>query len=104
VGGIRPDENVPAYQKVRIQPQMPQGVTWAKTFKETPYGKLNVNWELKEKKMELNVGIPVGIDAGVVIPSGVKSYRIDGQKFDVSGKQETVVEVGSGNHKIYYSL
>src|SRR5690554_3158608 len=44
VGGIRPDENVPAYRKVLIQPQIPEGVIWAKSFKETPLGKLSDNW------------------------------------------------------------
>ena len=49
LGGIRPDEDIPAYRKILIQPQIPNGVTWAKTFKETPYGKLVVNWSIKRE-------------------------------------------------------
>jgi len=103
VGGIRSAENIPAYRQVLIQPQIPKGVTWAKTFKETPYGKLVVNWELKEKVMELNVEIPVGSEAGVVIPEGIKKYSLEGKEFELSGEKSTVVAVKSGKYKISYA-
>jgi alpha-L-rhamnosidase len=102
VGGIVPDEDIPAYQKVLIQPQIPSGVTWAKTFKETPYGKLVVNWMLKGQKMQLEIEIPVGIDAGVVLPSGIKKYRIGGKEYDLSGGNTSVINVKSGKYKISY--
>ena len=34
IGGIHPLEDFPAYRKVRIEPQIPEGVTWAKTLKK----------------------------------------------------------------------
>ncbi len=104
MGGILPDENVPAWRKVLIQPQIPEGVNWAKTFKETPFGKLSVNWELKGKTMQLDVEIPVGIDVGVVIPSGVKKYQLDGKEKDFSGEKLSVVALKSGKYKIEYTL
>ncbi|HZK96497.1 MAG TPA: family 78 glycoside hydrolase catalytic domain [Prolixibacteraceae bacterium] len=104
VGGIRSAENVPAYRRVLIQPQIPKGITWAKTFKETPYGKLVVNWEIKEKVMELIVEIPVGSEAGVVIPSGIKKYSLDGKEYEMSGEKNSVVAVKSGKYKINYTL
>ncbi len=103
VGGIRPEENVPAYQRIIIQPQVPQGITWAKTFKETPYGKVAVNWELNGKTLKLNVEIPVGTDAAVVIPSGVKKYRLDDKEFNLSGEKSTV-DLKSGKYVINYEL
>ncbi|OFX34123.1 MAG: alpha-rhamnosidase [Bacteroidetes bacterium GWF2_42_66] len=104
LGGIRLAENVPAYQKVLIQPQIPQSITWAKTFKETPYGKLVVNWDLKGKTMELYVEIPVGVEAGIAIPSGVKKYRLDSREIELSGEKNAVVELKSGKYKIDYTL
>jgi len=104
VGGIRSAENVPAYRQVLIQPQIAKGITWAKTFKATPYGKLVVNWELKEKLMELDVEIPVGSEAGVIIPSGTKKYSLDGKEYEVSGEKSYVVAVKSGKYKINYTL
>ena len=35
VGGMYPLEDFPAYRKVKIEPQIPEGVDWAKTYKET---------------------------------------------------------------------
>ena len=104
VGGICSVENVPAYRQVLIQPQIPKGITWVKTFKETPYGKLVVNWELKEKVMELNVEIPVGSEAGVVIPSGIKKYSLDEKEYELTGEKSNVVAVKSGKYKISYTL
>ena len=102
VGGIRPDENAPGYRKVVIQPQVPQGVTWAKTWKETPYGKLSVDWKLNEKNMEINLTIPVGVDALVVVPAEAKSYQLDDMRINVSGNSDSLVKVGSGRHIVVY--
>lgn len=102
VGGIRPDEASPAYRKVLIQPQIPQGITWAKTFKETPYGKLSVNWELKEQSMEMDVEIPVGTEARIAIPSGLINYRMNGKDFNVSEEQTNFILVKSGRYKIVF--
>lgn len=104
VGGIRLTDDVPAYRKVLISPQIPQGITWAKTFKETPYGKLVINWELKKKTMELKVEIPIGTEAVIVIPSGVIKYRLNGNEFDLSGEKNAGVDLKSGKYKIEYTL
>ncbi|HSL85549.1 MAG TPA: family 78 glycoside hydrolase catalytic domain, partial [Bacteroidales bacterium] len=36
VGGMRADENFPAWKRLLIDPQIPAGITWANTTKETP--------------------------------------------------------------------
>jgi alpha-L-rhamnosidase len=102
VGGIRSDESTAGYRKVKIQPQVPQGVTWAKTWKETPYGKLEVDWQLNGKNIGINLMVPVGIDAQVVIPSSIDNYQLDGKRIKVSGNSERLVTVGSGKHVVVY--
>jgi alpha-L-rhamnosidase len=70
VGGIRPDENNPGYKHVFIDPQIPEGVTWAKTTKETPYGTIAVDWKVESSgKLSLNVALPVGVTATVILPN-----------------------------------
>ncbi len=103
LGGIQRMEGFPGYRKVRVQPQIPQGVTWAKTFKETPYGKLAVDWELDGKSMVMDIEIPVGVEAEVVVPDGVKGYILDGKKHPALQENGFVV-VGSGKYKISYEL
>ncbi len=68
VGGIRPDEENPGYRHVYIDPQVPQGVTWAKTTKESPYGTIRSNWELKGNRLVMDITLPIGVQASVVIP------------------------------------
>jgi len=63
IGGIQPDETGAGYRKVRINPQIPDGVNWAKVSKETPLGAIVVNWEKIDGKIKFDINIPVGCTA-----------------------------------------
>jgi alpha-L-rhamnosidase len=102
LGGIRPDENTPAYRKVLIAPQVPEGLTWARTFKETPYGRLVVNWELKDKLMSMNLEIPVGMQAEVALPAGVIRYTLDGRETGIPVEKAGTVALKSGKSLFSY--
>lgn len=80
VGGIRVDENSPGYKHVYIEPQIPEGVTWAKTTKESPYGTISVNWSLESDKLQLDVILPPGTKGTIVLPENTKEYRLNGEK------------------------
>ncbi len=103
VGGIRKDPGFPAYQQVIIQPQIPEGITWANTTKETPFGSIVVNWKLEGNEFNMQLQIPVGVTAKVVIPENVKSYLINGEKGQLDD-DETFVPVESGNYTLNYQL
>ncbi|GHT64252.1 alpha-rhamnosidase [Bacteroidia bacterium] len=94
VGGIRPDENEAGYRKIWIDPQIPAGLTWAKTSKETPYGKVAVDWALKNGALELEVTIPPGSTGHVVLPEKSTGYILDGKKMEKKG-QTVVIESGT---------
>jgi alpha-L-rhamnosidase len=98
VGGIRPVENVPAYRKVRIQPQIPDGVTWANTSQETPFGKLVVNWSLSGEMLDLDIDIPVGVEAEVVLPASAKSHVLNGKEYELIEMEEKAVDLKSGKY------
>jgi len=102
IGGIRQAEDATAYRKVMIEPQVPKGVTWAKTYQETPYGTLAVNWELKGETMQLRLDIPVGTEAAVVIPAGVKKYTLEGKEYTPDEGEPTMVELKSGTYSMGY--
>lgn len=68
IGGIRPDENHPGYRHVHINPQIPAGLTWANTTRETPYGTIVVNWEVKDGFQNMHISLPVGMQATVTVP------------------------------------
>uniref|UniRef100_UPI00321747AA family 78 glycoside hydrolase catalytic domain n=1 Tax=uncultured Draconibacterium sp. TaxID=1573823 RepID=UPI00321747AA len=102
VGGIRPVENVSSYKKVRIQPQIPSGITWAKTFKETPWGKLTLNWEIESSKLKMLLEVPVGVEVEVVRPKGVTEYILNGIQHQFQGVGEAVVNLKSGKYTLEF--
>ncbi|MDR0543395.1 MAG: family 78 glycoside hydrolase catalytic domain [Dysgonamonadaceae bacterium] len=98
VGGIRPDESNPGYRHFFIDPQAPQGITWAKTTKESPYGTIKVDWVLESAaKLKINITVPIGTQGTFIIPGEAKRCKVDGADYpDLS--QNIVLE--SGEHEI----
>lgn len=104
VGGIIPKENVPGYRKICIQPQIPKGVTWARTSKETPFGTVKVNWRRNDHTMEMEIEIPVGSEAEVVLPEEVKIISINGLEYQRATHRERPVQIQSGRYKVAYKV
>ena len=101
IGGIQPDEANPGYKHIYINPQIPQGVTWAKTTKETPYGTVVVNWELKDKEMVMYISLPVGTQASVSIPNEAGSTTVNGKKVKTEGQY---LPLQTGTYDVTFSL
>ena len=57
LGGIVPLE--PGCRKVRIDPQVPDGLEWVKVVRDTPYGPISVG----RNGNHLRVSLPVGVSA-----------------------------------------
>lgn len=76
VGGIRLDEANSGYRHFYVDPQTPNGVTWAKVTKESPYGTIAVNWKLKDdNQLNLQLTVPAGTTATVCIPNNAVSCK-----------------------------
>ena len=104
VGGIRPDEDYPGYRQVYLDPQIPQGVTWAKTSKETPYGTLVNNWVLENNQLKMSIEVPVGCTAKVVLPGSTKDYELNGTPVKLAPQKDTLlVTLGSGKYTLSYN-
>lgn len=84
VGGIRPDIDAPGYKHFYIDPQIPVGVSWANTQKETPYGTVVVNWKLDKNRLAMYITVPVGSTASLVIPANASLGKINGTDIDVN--------------------
>ena len=57
-----------------------EGITWAKTSYESPYGKISVDWKTEGSAFELNFTVPAnttaeiqvsGADASLELPDGM---------------------------------
>ena len=101
LGGIRMDESYPAYQQVVIQPQIPDGITWANTTKETPYGPVIVNWKSEGADFSMHLEIPVGVTSRVILPDGIHHYSLNGKRSALA-EENTTIEVNSGKYDLAY--
>ena len=102
VGGIRLDEAKPGYRHFYVDPQIPNGVTWAKVTKESPYGTIVVNWKLKDdNQLNLQLTVPAGTTATVCIPNNAVSCKKNKKK--VSVKEQTV-DVEAGHYDFLFNL
>ena len=99
IGGIRQIDEKTAYTEFIIDPQIPDGVTWAKTQINTPKGKIVVHWEIIDKQMNMNVEVPVGSIAKVKCPTISKKIKIN-QEFYIPSND--LVELQSGKYSIEY--
>ena len=102
VGGIRLDEANPGYRHFYVDPQIPNGVTWVKVTKESPYGTIAVNWKLKDdNQLNLQLTVPAGTTATVCIPNNAVSCKKNKKK--VSVKEQTV-DVEAGHYDFLFNL
>ncbi len=71
VAGIEPIE--PGYKRFKIQPIVGGTLTYAKASTRSPYGTISSSWKLDGVKFTLEVEVPYGSTAEVIMPSGHKN-------------------------------
>lgn len=111
--GIRPEEKYPGFQRVGIfpQPDESSGLSWAKGFYRSVRGDIHVDWRLARGIFELNVSIPVGIAAIIVLSASVHKILESGNPLDSSDgvtsfetiEDQTHICVGSGDFRFVCS-
>lgn len=68
VAGLRVDE--PGYRRFRVAPHPGGGITSAYARHDSPYGRIEVSWELAGGEGRLDVTVPAATGAGVDLPDG----------------------------------
>ena len=66
VAGLRPVE--PGYRTFEVRPRPGGGITWASTGHVGPFGQIDVTWRVEDGSMELDLNVPGGSTATVVMP------------------------------------
>jgi alpha-L-rhamnosidase len=82
-GGIQLHDSEPAYRRLVIAPRPGGGLTSARVVHDSPYGRIESSWSLSEENFVLDVVIPAGATADVILPdgdaakaqAGVRTYR-----------------------------
>jgi alpha-L-rhamnosidase len=68
VAGLSPIE--PAYRRFRVRPLPGGGITWAQAVHDSPYGRIEVRWDLVDGDLALRVTVPPGTSCDVTVPDG----------------------------------
>lgn len=68
VAGIQVVE--PGYRRFRVEPRPGSGITWARGRHDSPHGAIEVRWRQAEGGFEIDVTVPDGTTADVVLPQG----------------------------------
>ncbi|WP_295957961.1 family 78 glycoside hydrolase catalytic domain [uncultured Alistipes sp.] len=101
LGGLRTDDRHPGYRHVFIDPQIPEGVEWCRIAKETPYGRIDLGWELAGDELRIDVALPPGVTATAITPANACSGRLDGRK---TAPEQQTATIGSGRHRLVFGL
>lgn len=75
IGGLTP--LAPACRTVRVAPVPGAGLTSGDIRYDSPYGRIQVGWELVEHRFELELTVPVGVTATVELPDGTALSNIE---------------------------
>ncbi|HET6383771.1 MAG TPA: glycoside hydrolase family 78 protein [Armatimonadota bacterium] len=108
VAGIAPDPAAPGYRHFFIRPEPGGGLTSARGAYESPYGRIESAWRLKDGRILMDVMIPPNSTATVTIPcpqpsaiteSDKPARNANGVHFILNDDQSSVFEVGSGHYR-----
>lgn len=79
VAGIRLLDDAPAYRHFRIEPQPGGGITWAQARHDSPYGRIETRWRRDGDALNLEVTVPPGTTADIVLPDGSARTVVPGR-------------------------
>ncbi|HPN33573.1 MAG TPA: glycoside hydrolase family 78 protein [bacterium] len=111
VAGVEIDPNQPGYKHILFQPHPGGGLTQAKAEVRSLYGPVACGWELKDKKMRLNLVVPPNTTATAILPNtqldgvkeGVKKLgKVDGVIASEQKGSDVVLELGSGTYNLTF--
>lgn len=107
IAGIDTKEDAPGYRQIIIRPHPGGSITQATANLLTYYGNIRSSWQLQNGQLSLDVEIPANTTATVYIPAKNNNAVLESGKpistlKDIhvvgSDKEQTVLEIGSGQY------
>ncbi len=79
LAGVSVDERAPGYRHAVIRPRVVAGLTRVSYTTRTPYGAMTSAWEKKNGLLSVNVTVPVGMTARLILPTAsAAAVRVSG--------------------------
>ncbi|WP_180935153.1 family 78 glycoside hydrolase catalytic domain [Nocardioides ungokensis] len=69
----------PTWRAFRVAPRPGGGLTWARTHHDSPHGRISVAWRLEGDELVLDLVVPPGCSAEVVLPDGTTTSAGPGE-------------------------
>lgn len=107
LGGINQTQRSVAYKEIIIKPELVDGLCYASTSYESPYGTITSNWEKKDRTSEYTIHIPVNttalvyfkMDSNSIISEGdSKNFTDKGIEIISKNNGQIICRIGSGNY------
>jgi alpha-L-rhamnosidase len=73
----------PGWRRFRVAPRPGGGLEWAEALHESPHGPIAVRWEQRADRLEVEVEVPPGTTADVVLPNG-QTAMFEGGRHTIS--------------------
>ena len=75
IAGIRPIAGERAYRRFKVEPVLGGGLTRAEAVFDSPRGQIRSAWRIDHSRFHLEVTVPPGAEAEVVLPDGRSSEQ-----------------------------
>ena len=69
----------PGYRRFRVAPRPGGELTWATATHDSPYGRIEVRWQQHDEQLTVDVTVPPGTTAEVVLPTGATTTLTSGR-------------------------
>ena len=70
----------PGYREFVVKPVPGKAFSWVKCEKKSPYGTILVNWKTENQIFKLDVTVPFGTKAQIIMPDGT-SHTVESGKY-----------------------
>ena len=107
LAGIEPSEEHPGFEEFDVKPIFPDDLGWVKTSYRSVRGEIAVAWRREGKQLILEVTVPEGSNARIVLPTvegGTFTENNRAGSSDPSLPGFTVFRAASGNHTYLTNL
>ncbi len=75
--GLEPTEG--GYRRFSVRPVPGGGITWARGYQDTPYGRAQVAWTCEDGTFSIDVMVPVSCACDVTLPDGQTAVLTSGR-------------------------
>lgn len=99
IGGI--DMLEPGYKKSKIAPKLSEMLTYTKASLETMYGKISVNWEVGNEKININIEIPHNTTSVITLPKVKDIERLKKHIIEAYNEKRVKIDLMNGFAETY---